>query len=250
MTDREFIKKGLPSIINNACDVGQWVGAFSCLKQIMDRWFISHPKQEREFQQLVVRENNSKGIGESTDYFIIDVEYDNHDRARFDMVAIEWESDKVLRKLPRKYRPKLCFIEMKYGDGALGGNAGIVKHISDMQEYVSSRRLDSIKKEMTELFMQKRELGLISALVNNRNVLTSGQLADEVDYIFLLANHDPAKSALNEVLQEVDNRYSGRRLDFNIRFCCSTFMGYGIYKENVYSFQDFQNLFYKQILCT
>jgi len=259
--EQEFVQKDILPIISNMGNTDMLVDVFPRLKRIMDRWFIRHPKQEREFQQLVVRENNSKGIGKSTDYFIIDVEYDNRNKARFDMVAIEWESDKVLRKLPSNYKPKLCFIEMKYGDGALDsdeapdgdgasdGDAGIKKHIEDMKKYFDSQGFDSIKEEMTELFKQKRELELIPALVGNRNVLAHDQLADEVDYIFLLANHDPEKSVLCKVLQDVDKAYSHSLLGFNIRFCCSTFMGYGIYKQSVYSIQEFIQRFPKQILC-
>ena len=74
-----------------------WKKYFPIIKQGMDFYFSEHPKEEREFQQLVVRENNYSSIANSTDYFIIDIEYDNHNSARFDMVALEWESNKIGR---------------------------------------------------------------------------------------------------------------------------------------------------------
>lgn len=47
--------------------------------------------------------------------------------ARFDIVAIEWDSDTSIRKLKKGHKPKLVVIEMKYGDGAFKGSAGISK---------------------------------------------------------------------------------------------------------------------------
>jgi len=59
----------------------------------------------------VVRENNYSSISNGTDYFIIDIEYDNHAHARFDLVAVEWPSKASHRKLAKDYKPKLVVIE-------------------------------------------------------------------------------------------------------------------------------------------
>ena len=71
-------------------------------KQAMDMWLHKNPKYEREFQQLLVRENNNQGdISKSTDYYILDIEYaDDNDRSksRFDIVALKWESKSWIRK--------------------------------------------------------------------------------------------------------------------------------------------------------
>jgi len=88
----------------------------------MDFYFTKHMKEEREYQHLWVRENNYSSIANSTDYFIADIEYDNHKNARFDIVAIEWLSDASIRKLKNGHNPKLVVIEMKYGDGAFRGS--------------------------------------------------------------------------------------------------------------------------------
>jgi len=34
---------------------------------------------------------------------------------------------------------KAALIEMKYGDGALGGSAGLVKHLKDMEKLISNK---------------------------------------------------------------------------------------------------------------
>lgn len=42
----------------------------------MDWWFHKHPKYEREFQQVIARENNNHGkISNGTDYYIADIEF-------------------------------------------------------------------------------------------------------------------------------------------------------------------------------
>ncbi|MBI4679953.1 MAG: hypothetical protein HY753_01755, partial [Nitrospirae bacterium] len=125
--EKDTFLKRLPSEITSSEDLECWLEKFPKLKSVMDSWFLKHPKLEREFQQMVVWENNNSSIAKSTDYFIADIEYVIGD-ARFDMVAIQWDSDPYARKL-QSYSPKLCFIEMKYGDAALNGNAGMLKHV-------------------------------------------------------------------------------------------------------------------------
>jgi hypothetical protein len=228
-------------------DVEKWVTAIPSLKQAMDFWFGAHPKEEREFQQLVLRENNGCIIGNSTDYFIIDIEYDNHKGARFDLVAVEWKSESSARKLQGGNTPKLCFIEMKYGDGALKGKSGILSHIQDFKAYIEDNGLRTIKEEMATVFKQKRELGLIPALHKNRNIIN--EFSDEVDLLFLVANHDPASGKLEEILNQIAEKYKNEKMEFNIKFCCSNFLGYGIYEQNVFLCSDFISNFKKQISC-
>ena len=94
----------------------------------MDWWFHKHPKYEREFQQVIARENNNLGnISRGTDYYIVDIEYANKVKsaeksARFDMVALKWLSDGASRENVKKV--SLALIEVKFGSGALQGKAG------------------------------------------------------------------------------------------------------------------------------
>lgn len=253
--DEKYCSNNIPSVIKTLpkklkveSDVQSWIIAFPLLKQTMDFWFHKNPKAERECQQAILRENNSCGVGNSTDYFIIDIEYDNHKGARFDLVAVKWESVGVIRKLTKGYKPKLCFIELKYGDNALSGRAGMLKHIEDFSRYLSvDPSLASIKAEMLTILHQKRELGLIPALRNNKNVIKA--FSDESEYMFILANHDPDSSKLNNILKDIQKKYETKLLGFGFKFCSSNFMGYGLYKQNVYSFNEFRERFGNQILC-
>lgn len=253
ITEHSIKVTDLPDALETKNDAEAWLNAIPHLKHEMDIWFGKHPKNEREFQQLVARENNYSNIAKSTDYFIIDIEYDNRKGdsskkgARFDLVAVKWESDPVSRKLQKGYKPTLSFIEMKYGDGSLTEKAGIIAHIKDFETFFAeASNLSDIKNEMAELFRQKRELGLIPSLKgNNKNI---ENFVEKVEYVFLIANHDPEKTNLNSLLEEVSQKEDQNKYGFDIKFCVSNFMGYGLYKENLFDTIIFRENFKKQIL--
>jgi len=57
----------------------------------MDEYFAGGSKTtEREFQQLVARENNKSSISNETEYFVSDIEVTVPRLASFDIVAIRW----------------------------------------------------------------------------------------------------------------------------------------------------------------
>ena len=223
---------GSDTILINHISNQNWVSFFPIMKQFMDFYFSKYRKEEREYQQLVVRENNYSSIANGTDYFIIDIEYDNHANARFDLVAVEWPSNSSQRKLSNGYKPKLVIIEMKYGDGALTGTAGIKKHYNDFVDFISNDSvLNDFKNEMINVFNQKRELGLIPCLsqAGNSNQIT--QFADVPELAFLISNHDPASTKLKTELASCGN--------IPAKFITSNFMGYGIYNEGIFNLDEF-----------
>ena len=57
--DTNYCNEGHP--ISGNFSVAQAVEPMPFYKQAMDRWFWAHPKYEREFQQLVERDNNRHG---------------------------------------------------------------------------------------------------------------------------------------------------------------------------------------------
>lgn len=206
-----------------------WVNFFPLAKQAMDYYFSDSSKEEREFAQLVVRENNYSGIANGTDYFIIDYEYDNHQGARFDLVAVEWPSNQVHRKMPQKHKPKLVVLEMKYGDGAMKGIAGMVKHTSDFEKFLANaNQVCSFKLEMVNLFKQKRELGLIK-FGSTGNKHSIEEFCEEIDMIFLLANHDPESNILKEVVGDIGNLFP----EFRVKIITANFLGYGLYNHKI-----------------
>lgn len=228
-----------PAVLLTYGDVTQWIEGIPLLKHEMDRWFGKSPKNEREFQQLLARENNFKGTAKGTDYFICDIEYASRE-GRFDLIAAYWPSSRAERK--KKEDIGLALIEMKYMDKALTGSSGIIKHINDMINYCNSspNRLASLKDEMKIVFNQKQELGLI----DNQNKIVS--FSDrKPEYIFVLANHDPDSKILYEELRQV--AAMNNNLPFDLKFAAANFMGYGLYKQNLYELNEFMKIFSKQI---
>ena len=213
-------------------------------KFIMDKYFSKHKKYEREFQQLILRENNYSGaITDATDYYILDIEYvykDDDINARYDMLAILWPSETSERK--KKVNIPLSFIEVKYGDGAVKsdkGASGISKHIDD---YVELRKkpevIAEIAADMKMVFQKKHKLELITSYKGKDLDITIDN--NNVEFLFIFANHDPDKSLIREELeqsiknhQEKDSQY----LD-EIKVVKASEMGYGLfaYKDKKYCY--------------
>jgi hypothetical protein len=237
--NKKYIAKdgflNLPNkLITNVNDAERWIECAAQLKDTMDLWFGKHPKEERALQQLVAWENNSSPWANSTDYFVIDIEYDNHKGARFDLVAFKWP--KASRRLPKGYKPRLVIIEMKAGDGAIGGSASIGVHIEKTKSFLQSTdQVVSFKEEMIRVFNQKRELGLIKAL--RKNTHNIAQVDDQIDFMFLFAGHNPSSTKLGDSLKSVDDTYC------RIQVCVANFMGFGLYRERVYPLNEFKMMF-------
>ena len=80
-------------------DIAKWLDASPKLKQAIDRYISKIKKDEREFQQRILRDNNFGSIARSTDYYICDIEY-RSEYGQFDMVAVHWPSEPGVRKNP------------------------------------------------------------------------------------------------------------------------------------------------------
>lgn len=233
--------ESLPQKLKSKNEVTAWVEAIPFLKEVMDIYFSTKSQNEREFQQLIVRENNFDSIEKGTDYYICDIEYKEKgakNSGRFDMLAVKWKSTASNRKKTKDLG--IAFIEVKYGDGSLNGKSGIVKHIKDMNDFLGDENnLKNIKEEMKCIFNQKKELGLIKAR-NNIDEIGSGK----PEYIFIIANHDPESKKLKKALDEIKKlKYD----NFDLKFAVSNFLGYGLFEENVYSLEEFRDRFSSQI---
>jgi len=231
----------LPShILSTYDDVTKWLRVIPFLKHEMDLWFGKNPKNEREFQQLLARENNLTTAAKGTDYFICDIEYANT-AGRFDLIAAYWPSSGAQRK--NNTNIGLAFIEMKYADRAMTGKSGIFDHINDMINYFNlvGNNLTPLKQEMQQVFNQKQALGLI---YNQKQIKQFNN--EKPEYIFVFANHDPDSRILYNELQKVKT-IANNNLPFDLKFATSNFMGYGLYKQNIYVLDDFVERFCKQI---
>jgi len=236
--DLEFIKdnnvekeiiSSLPKHVALKNDTQKWSDMLPTIKAIMDTYFVSHKKAEREFQQLVVRENNIGGIAKKTDYFICDVEYQIDD-TRFDLVAAKCMSR-------GKYR--LALIEMKYADSALGGKSGIVDHVRKVYKYLSENNINYLKKEMYGILEIKRALKLVEDLPTKFEFLKV-----KPEFIFLLANHQPASNSLYSELNklEKENFYIDLCKMADLKIATASFFGYGLFNDCIYTLNEFKEI--------
>lgn len=226
--------------LNPNPDVEEAVKSIPFYKQAMDKWFHEHPKYEREFQQIILRENNNSGkISRATDYYIVDIEYqDTENSSRFDMVAFKWPSNGAARKNTNAL--SLALIEVKYGDNAVGGNAGIKKHLDDLKSFIDDKeKLKEFKEDMEQVFKQKCKLGLMDGLQGHQFEVSLSD--DEPEVIFIFANHDPESKKINNILSDINiSDYP-----FKILAAQSSFMGYGLYMDNMIEIKDFINMLSK-----
>ena len=96
---------------------------------------------------------------------------------------------------------RIAFIEKKYGDSALAGSAGISKHFNDLYKFLNdNKKVKSIYQEVTTIFNQKIQLGLIPGVEKQVDISEN-----KPEFILLLANHKPAKTVLKEKINGVIN---------------------------------------------
>lgn len=225
-------------------DVTEAVAKLPMYKQGIDWTFSKKHSYEREFQQVIARENNNHGnLSRGTDYYIADIEYVdsvqdvNAEKGkrnfRFDMVALKWLSTGAARKDSTKVSPAL--IEVKYGDGALKGDAGIPKHLEDFSAFLGDKdKLESFCEDMKAVFKQKCELGLVDGLTEKQ--WKEIQISTEhPEVIFIFANHDPDSKILSQIAGSIQTaNYS-----FPIYVAEASHMGYCLYAKNLRTIDSF-----------
>lgn len=248
--DENFLSKAsprlvLPKTLSSQEDVLEFVASIPLIKEAIDFKLGEDPKDEREYQQLVMRENNDARKLNGTDFLICDLEYSHPDVAgmRLDLVAARWPSDPVARK--RTDGLELALIEMKFGDAALGsdsGKSGLLEHFQDMRRV--SSHFEALKREMASHLAQKARLGLLRrselGRKDRRERIGFSPHQKKVDWILLLAGHDPSKRTLGQELSKLQGaiREAGE-LAFEVKVAVSAFSGYGLYDQGILDLDTF-----------
>ena len=210
-------------------------------KHVIDRYIVLGPKNhlgEKEIQQLVVKENNYSPNSQDTDFFIVDMEYEEAgSNGRFDLIALRWDSTGAARK---KDVVSLAVIEVKQGYNSVRTSAsspGLNSHINDFNTFIAKKsaddKLNEFCEDMAMIFKQKCELGLILANEKIKNIKQDFQLSVEgnIDFICLLANYKEASENLRNELREMDS----------CKFIRSHYMGYGLYANEIFTLK-YKNL--------
>lgn len=241
--DDQYNKSGLhipdsPTEIKQQNDSRSWIDSFPSRKNIMDEYFSTHGKAEREFQQLIARENNNSTISNESEYFVLDIEV-NEPNARFDIMAIRWLAAE--RKNGNKC--KAALIEMKYGDSALTGRAGLLKHLKDMEKLVSNQEsYVRLLETMESQFNQLDELGLLKFNKGTSNAKVKLNADEKPEVIFILANHNPRSPKLKTILSDPEiDKYAQSQL-FDLKFYVASFAGYGLHAKCMLPLVEFLKL--------
>jgi hypothetical protein len=218
--------------------VSDYVELIPFIKAEMDWYFHEHPKLEREIQQQILRENNRGVLAGDTDYYIADIEYANMENgSRFDMLAVKWPSTSPARK--NRNGLSLSFIEVKYGDNALTGAAGLKKHFEDIESFLRNHSFSGLCSEAQRMLNQKIELGLINGVNETSEISIDPNKRPE--FILLFANHKPASSILKRELEAVvqSDTYISLIESASVKIAASSLMGYGLYERTMYSIEDY-----------
>lgn len=214
-----------PPVLATQDDTAGWVAALPQLKSFIDDHLAIKHATEREFQQLAAWENNRSPVSNESEYFITDIEFaDRELGARFDMLGVRWLGHQ--RQSGNSLVPVL--IEMKYGNGALSGNSGIVCHYHHIAEFLGDdKKRQAIRETIQDQFINLRDLGMIK--YNESSLAPNPSLSDaKPEVIFLLANYNPRSPALIEILSKLHDM-DRENDDFDLRFFVSAFAGYAMH---------------------
>jgi hypothetical protein len=236
LSDKEIPNS--PVAITNQNDSQKWVESFAQRKNMMDEYFSKHGKAEREFQQLVARENTNSTISKNCEYYITDIEVTDPGFARFDITAMRW-----LTKDRKSGKCRAALFEMKYSDSALGGKAGLLKHLKDMESFISDKnRYKKLLETMVSQFNQLDQLGLLKFNKGTTNAEVKLNPKDKPEVIFILANHNPHSTKLKTILDDPEITPYGKSDQFDLKFYVASFAGYGLRANCMHTLDEFRNL--------
>ncbi len=231
----------LPKVIESQDYAKKWADSFPILKNLMDENFSEYGKTERELQQLVARINNNSPLSNSSEYFITDIEVSGSDfSGRFDMAGIRWPAGNQ-RKYGRGCQPVL--IEMKYGDGAISGKAGIIKHLDDIYEVL--RKEDQKRKLLATIenqFSQLDRFGLFRFNKGKSDAIVKLGFEAKPEVVFLFTDHNPRSSGLSKTL--MDKRFDDFSDSevFDLRFFVASFSGFALHTQCMLPLEEFRQL--------
>lgn len=236
-------------IVEKLSSVEDYADNVHYVKKCMDSWFCENPKNEREAQQVITRENNEiKADKGASDYLVIDIEYGAPKEtknanlkktiSKFDLIAIKTHQKKknsAGRENIHK-NPRLAIAELKFEDGAMSNVAGIVAHFKDIASFVKDKsKTEDLFSSAEAIFKQKKELGLISGDIDEIKF----NREKKFEFLLLFANHNPYSKVLSCELHKALEKYPDLKNLADIKIAHSSFMGYGLYDSCMVNIDDF-----------
>ena len=140
---------------------------FRKAKEVMNKWFITHPKPERQDQQIISTNNNC--LDKDTDLCVIDIEFKvsenkpynnsinekgNKKTPAFDIIAVDGSG-------------QIYVVELKENERAdsTNGKANIDVHKKDFENTIGRDIENDFAKEMARLLETKQRLNILPSSV-------------------------------------------------------------------------------------
>lgn len=207
-------------------DIQDWIKKVPVIKQARDFHYGKNNAAERDFMQLTVRSNSYEKEIKEGNIIITDVEYNYI--GKIDLLGL------ILNKNNQKsLETEFAFIEGKYATSSVSGDSDLIKHLSDIQEFVSNHanEFDSLKKNTKKIFKQKMDLGLYNFEYKHNNKELNIK-NDKPKFIILLADYKINGKNLFNVIDSI------KEIDYDsldIKFAISSLMGYRLYKDCLFT---------------
>ena len=154
---------------------------YDSIKQKSD----SRNSDEKKMQQKLFLSSNHNP---SSKWFCLDIEWkkqfsnrtvseNNGFNGRFDIVAVSKDTPH-----------KIALIELKYGDKALGGKSGILKHVSDFYMFCEKGYFKEFKQEIIDIIESYNRLAI--PLTNSFYNMKEEDIAQQPLFYFITANNN------------------------------------------------------------
>lgn len=110
---------------------------------------------EKKAQQYLVHQNNSS---EESSWYCFDIEYRQTTSKQRDEPKFDGRFD--ILAVSKSSPHRIAIIELKYGDGAIGGKSGIVKHLKDFKNFSNSDSCkENLQREIPAILQNLKSIG-------------------------------------------------------------------------------------------
>jgi hypothetical protein len=233
-------------------DLAAWLELTPLFKGAMDHYLtVRASNSERAFQQTLSWENTYSRTAWETDYFILDIEYQTRleeieTTTKFDLVAMRWDRTDEVRKNPDLHRPTLAICEMKYGDGALASQSGLLDHAKNTLAFFrDNKKVEAFRHEMFKVLNQKLALGIVKFNGRPQSKPIKELSTGKPEFIFIIANHKPTNQKLIDALESPKLQTVIKKIEdkgVRVKFARASFLGYGLYVKYMLGLDAFLKL--------